>query len=238
MSSSVNKRAYDASSRRAQSAATRQRIIDVTRELFVERGYRATTIAAIAERAEVNATTIYGLVGRKPVLLKELVEQALSGADRPVAGADRDYVQAMRAEPDAATKLDLYATAVVDIQARLAPLFLALRDASTTEPEAATVWKEISDRRAANMRRLVDDLASTGQLRDDLTHNEAADIIWATNSTEFYLMLTSERAWDPNRFRHWLADTWCRLLLADRAYGESASRGTRRAESGAGIAEI
>ncbi len=43
----------------------------------------------------------------------------------------------------------------------------------------------ISDRRVTNMRRLVDDLAGTGQLRDDLSHDEAADIIWATNSTEF-----------------------------------------------------
>jgi AcrR family transcriptional regulator len=217
MTGPVKKRTYDATTRRAQSAATRQRIIDSGRELIVERGYRATTIAAIAERAEVNTATIYELVGRKPVLLRELVEQALSGADRPIAGADRDYVRAMRAEPDAAAKLEIYARAVTQIQSRLAPLFLALREASATEPGVAVVWQEIGDRRAANMRLLVADLATTGQLRVDLSHEDAADIIWATNSPELYVMLTSERAWAPGRFERWLADTWRRILLEDPA---------------------
>ncbi len=217
MTGPVKKRTYDATTRRARSAATRQRIIDSGRELIVDRGYRATTIAAIAERAGVNAATIYELVGRKPVLLRELVEQALSGAEGPIAGADRDYVRAMRAEPDAAAKLDIYARAVTQIQSRLAPLFLALREASATEPEVAVVWQEISDRRAANMRLLVADLATTGQLRVDLSHEDAADIIWATNSPELYVMFTSERAWAPDRFERWLADTWRRILLEDPA---------------------
>ena len=215
MDSRVNKRTYNATTRRAQSAATRQRIIDRARDLIVERGYRATTISAIAEQAEVNTATIYELVGRKPVLLRELVEQALSGTDHPIAGADRDYVAAIRDEPNAAAKLDIYARAVTQIQTRMAPLFLALRDASATEPEVADLWREISDRRAANMRLLVAELATTGQLRADLPHEDAADTIWATNSPELYVMLTSERAWNPDRFNQWLADTWRRLLLQD-----------------------
>jgi AcrR family transcriptional regulator len=213
MSEPVKKRAYDASNRRARSQATRQRIIDVARELVVERGYRATTIAAIAERADVNVATVYELVGRKPVLLKELVEQALSGTDRAVAGADRGYVAAMRNETDAAEKLAIYAAAVRAIQARLAPLFIALRDASSTEHEAATVWREISDRRAENMRLLVADLAATGRLRPELSIDDAADTIWAMNSSELYVLLTNERGWTPERFERWLADSWCRLLL-------------------------
>ncbi len=217
MSDPVNKRTYDTTSRRVQSAATRQRIIDSARELIVERGYRATTLAAVAELAEVNTATIYELIGRKPVILRELVEQALSGTDHPIAGSDRDYVRAMRDEPDAPTKLEIYARAVTRIQSRMAPLFLALRDASATEPEAAAVWQEISDRRAANMRLLVADLATTGQLRDDRSHEDAADAIWATSSSEFYVMLTSERGWSADRFEQWLADTWPRVLLEDSA---------------------
>ncbi len=213
--SPVNKRTYDSTVRRAQSEATRRRIIDSARELVVERGYRATTIAAIAEKADVNTATIYELVGRKPVLLRELVEQALSGTDRPIAGADRDYAREMRAELDAGIKLEIYAQAVARIQTRLAPLFLALRDASATEPDAAAVWKEISDRRAANMRHLVADLASSGQLRGDLSPDDAADIVWAMNSPEFFVLLASERAWGPDRFGNWLADAWRRLLLED-----------------------
>nr|MBA2738192.1 TetR/AcrR family transcriptional regulator [Nocardioidaceae bacterium] len=37
--------------------------------------------------------------------------------------------------------------------------------------------------------------------------------IWATNSSELYVLLTVERGWSADRYERWLADTWCRLLL-------------------------
>jgi AcrR family transcriptional regulator len=207
------RRTYDGTKRRARSGETRQRILDAARGLLLERGYRATTIAAIATQAEVNVDTVYRLVGRKPIVLRELIEQAISGTDRAVVADDRDYVRAMQATPDPVEKLAIYARAVRQIQARMAPLHLALRDASSTEAEAEEVWREISERRAANMRRLVQDLKSTGRLRPDMSINDAADVVWATNSPELYAMLTVERRWPPQRYERWLADTWCRLLL-------------------------
>ena len=208
------KRSYDATSRRARSAATRQRILEIARELLVEVGYRATTIAAVAARADVNVDTVYALVGRKPVLLKELIEQAISGTDSAVVAEERDYVKAVIAEADPAQKLVIYAAAVRQIQERMAPLFLALRDAAATEPEAQAVWREISDRRADNMRKLARDLSEAGGLRDDISIEAAADVIWAMNSSELYVLLTVERGWSSTQFEIWLADTWRRLLLA------------------------
>src|SRR4051794_4209973 len=160
------RRGYDGEQRRAQSGATRERILDRARELVVERGYRGATIAELARRAEVHVDTVYELVGRKPVILRELVERAISGADRPLDPFERDYVQQITAEPDAGAKLDLYAAAMRRIHARLAPLFLALRDASSTDPAAGQVWSEISERRARNMKMLAADLLSTGQVRE------------------------------------------------------------------------
>lgn len=63
------------------------------------------------------------------------------------------------------------------------------------------------------MRELAGDLAHAGGLRAGLSIDEAADTIWATNSSELYVLLTTERGWSPDRYQHWLADTWCRLLL-------------------------
>lgn len=209
----VKSRAYDNTGREAHSEETRQRILRAARELIVERGYRPTTVAAIATRAGVHVDTVYELVGRKPVLLRELIERALSGTDAVVAAEDREYVKAIRAEPDPARKLAIYARAVREIQARMAPLLLALRDASTTEPDAKQVWREISDRGAANMRKLARELDAAGGLRADLSVEEAADVIWATNSSELYVLLTVEREWPSERYERWLADTWCRLLL-------------------------
>ena len=213
MSEEVKRRDYDNASRRARSEGTRQRIIETARTLMVERGYRATTIADIARAAGVHVDTVYELVGRKPVLLRELIEQAISGAQAPVAAEERGYVKAMQAEPDPARKLVIYARAVREIQGRMAPLFIALRDASATEPEAREVWQAISERRATNMKRLADELRAAGGLRADLSIDEAADVIWATNSAELYVLLTVERGWSPARYERWLADAWSRLLL-------------------------
>ena len=208
------KRGYDGEQRRAQSEATRQRILDRARDLVVERGYRGATIAELARRADVHVDTVYELVGRKPVILRELVERAISGADRPLDPFERDYVQKITAEPDAGAKLDLYAAAMRRIHARLGPLFLALRDASTTDPAAGRVWTEISERRARNMRMLAADLLSTGQLRTNLGVDDIADTIWATNSPELHQLLTGDRGWTPEHYQAWLGDTWRRLLLA------------------------
>jgi AcrR family transcriptional regulator len=209
----VKKRRYEAAGRQAASAATRQRIVDTARELILQRGYRAATIGAIAAGAEVNVDTIYQLVGRKPLLLRELIEQAISGQDHAVTAEDRTHVIAIRAEPDPARKLEMYARAIRHTHVRLAPLLLALRDASTTEPEAEEVWREISERRAANMAKLIGDIKETGRLRPGLSIRDGADTVWVMNSPELFIMLTEERGWSLDHYERWLADSLIRLLL-------------------------
>ena len=215
MAREVKSRTYDNAGRQAQSDETKHRILEAARGLIVERGYRGTTVAEIARRADVHIDTVYQLVGRKPVVLRELIEQAVSGTSGAVAAEERQYVKDIEAEPDPGRKLDIYARAVREIQGRMAPLHLALRDASTTDPEAEAVWREISDRRAANMRRLAQGLEAAGGLRAGVSVDEAADVIWATNSSELYVLLTAERGWSPARYERWLAETWRRLLLPD-----------------------
>ena len=78
MSDNVKPRPYDTTGRQTQSAATRQRIVDAARVLMLERGYRSTTIAAIAAEAGVNTDSVYALVGRKPMVLRELISRTAS----------------------------------------------------------------------------------------------------------------------------------------------------------------
>src|SRR5260370_17833852 len=59
--------------RRPRAQATRRRIRDAARRLFVERGYVATTIEAIAGEAGVAVPTVYLAFGTKPALLAALL---------------------------------------------------------------------------------------------------------------------------------------------------------------------
>ena len=206
-------RPYRAPRREDAARRTRGRILDAARRLFVAEGYAGATIAAIAREAGVAVNTVYASVGRKPALFRLLVETAISGGDEPVPAEERDYVRRIRETRSARGKLEAYAAATRAIHARLAPLFVVLRAAAPGDPELTELWHEIAERRAGNMRLLAADLSATGQLDPSRDLQEVADIIWATNSADLYVLLVGERGWDPERYERWLADAWCRLLL-------------------------
>ena len=127
----------------------------------------------------------------EPVLFRLLVETAISGTDAPVPALERDYVRAIRAEPDPTRKLMLYAQAIGRIQQRLAPLVQVLQQAAAGDAE----------------------LAASGAVRPELSVEEVADVLWSMNSPELYLLLVGQGGWDPDRYQRWLADAWQRLLL-------------------------
>ena len=206
-------RPYHAPQRAERAAATRRAVVEAAHELFTTQGFTATTVGQIAERAGVAVDTLYAVVGRKPVLLREVVETAISGEGGPVPAEQRGYVQAVRAAPTAGEKIDLYAAAMVRIAARAAPVLLALRDAAARDAGCAALLAEITERRAANMLLLAADLRATGELRPDLSDREVADIVWSMNSAEYRALLVTERGWSTERYAAWLSDAWVRLLL-------------------------
>lgn len=214
MTDTVKTRAYDNRRREQRALETRTAVLAAARELFIEQGYLRTTVAEIARAAGVNVDTVYAAVGRKPQLLAELVETAISGAATALPPEQREYVQRIEASHDAVEKLTTYAGAATAIQARLAPVHQALRDAAATDGDCRELWARIDDRRAQNMRRFAASLRSTGHLRADLSDETVADIVWSASSPEQWHLLVVRRGWTPAQFEHHLLDTWTRTLLA------------------------
>jgi len=213
MNEPVKSRSYNSPAREAAARQTRREILAAARRLFVEGGYTGTTMAGIANEAGVALDTLYASVGPKPVIFRMLIESAISGVDEAVPALERDYVHAMRAEADASRKLAIYAHAVRSVQERLAPLYRVLQEAAPSEASLHAVWADISERRARNMHLLVADLLTEANLNPAITPDEAADILWATNSSEFFFLLVHQRGWSADRFEQWLAETWRQLLL-------------------------
>jgi AcrR family transcriptional regulator len=214
MAATPKRRSYDSSSRRKSADNTVQSILDAARKLFVEHGYNGTTMAAVAQAAGIALDTIYAAVGRKPKLLRLLIEGAISGTEEPIPAEERPYVRAIRAETGAVGKLWIYAAALCAIHPRLAPMVRILQMAAPFDAELAALWCEISARRASNMLLFAEDLLATGQIRAELSAQQVADIIWSTGSPEFYLLLVGERRWETEAFERWLGDTWVQLLCA------------------------
>ncbi len=55
--------------------------------------------------------------------------------------------------------------------------------------------------------------AGLPSLPNGLTVEEAADLVWATNGPEFYLLLVEERGWPLERYEQRLSELWSDLHL-------------------------
>ena len=56
-------------------------------------------------------------------------------------------------------------------------------------------------------------LHQEGQLRPDVSVEEAGDMLWTCNSPEVYELLVVQRGWTPERYGRWVADTLTAALL-------------------------
>ena len=137
-----------------------------------------------------------------------------AGVDEPVPAEQREYVTAVRAAKGARAKLTTYAEALERVFPTVVPLSEALRVAAIGDLDCRRVWEGLIERRAANMLMLARDLRATGDLRDDLSDEEVAHLIWMTNSPEFYLLATSGGR-SAADFRAVVLDLWTRTFLAD-----------------------
>ena len=127
---------------------------------------------------------------------------------------ERDYVRAIHAEPDPRRKLAIYAHGRDRDSAASGP---ALRGLARGRPRRARSWRRCGPRSPSAGRAIcacfVADVAAAGGLRTGVSVDDAADLVWATNAPEFYLLLVGERGWDTARFGAWLGELWTRTLL-------------------------
>src|SRR3954447_20171588 len=86
-------RQYRSQLRAEQARRTRTRITDAARALFMERGFAATTIAAVAEQAGVAPETVYAIYHTKPGLLEGVVRSAVFRDGEPEEILQADWVK-------------------------------------------------------------------------------------------------------------------------------------------------
>lgn len=207
------RRRYNSAIRQEQAGETRTRILEASRRLFLERGYVATSIEAIAREAGVAGQTVYAAYGNKRTVLARLMDVSLGGDDQPVGVLERREPQRMRNEPDQRAQLRMMAHGIREIMERAGPIFDVMRSAGTAEPEVAALYGRIQDERRRNMARVVGWVAENGPLRDGLSMDDAADIVWTLTSAEVHRLLTADRGWPEERYERWLGDTLIASML-------------------------
>lgn len=207
------KRRYDNSRRLAQVRASRLRVIDAAKKLFLEQGYPATTLESVADAAEVALPTLYRLFGSKRALLTAVLDTSFVGDDEPVSFVDRPAVKAALAEPDPAKLIDQFAAIAREFMDRSSGILHVLATAAQIDPEAADLLTDIRRQRHTGQSGIVAALIERGALDPRLDASEACDFVYLLWSPEAHRTLTIERGWTPRQYEAWLARALRRTLL-------------------------
>jgi AcrR family transcriptional regulator len=197
------KRKYDATSRRAAAAATRDRICAAAEELFVRDGYARTSIRAVAKAAGVAEATIYLTFPGKAALLDAVIVRATR--DNPSEGLD-----AIAAAPPEEI-LPRLASANAVLMARAGRLIALGESASFMDAELRPLRERAHRNLRAAFRVVADRLDDAGLLRAGA--QEAADALYAIAGESTYLRMTEGAGLPSDDYARWLTDTLGAVLL-------------------------
>jgi AcrR family transcriptional regulator len=196
----------------ARTRLARRAVIEAARTLFVDRGYAATTVDAVSKQSDVPVATVYRLFASKLGILKALLDTSIAGDDRPVAVQDRPEVAARFDEADPRAMLAGVAGITTEINRRTNDVYRVLVGAARSDPAAAELLDTVDRQRDAGQRRVARSLARAGALREGLRERDAADLVHALMSPDLYRLLVVDRAWRPERYEAWLAETLVQQL--------------------------
>lgn len=169
---------------RAESAAeTRQRILDAVAERMRTAPTEPVSIDQVARLAKVSRSTIYVVFGSRVGLFEAFAEDLWDRtgfADLVQAVKTADALEQLRAATRAACRMfggDVDVYRVLNAMARLDP------DAVGQVVDSAE-----NDRRRG-MGRLAKRLGEDGYLRDDVTTEQALDLLWLLGSFDAFYHL-------------------------------------------------
>lgn len=191
-------RDYRSTVRERHAQDTRQTILDAAAELFAERGYARTSIAAVAEAAGVAVNTVYTSVGGKPALVTALTED---GAQDELAV---DAAHAVTKLTDAREVLRLVAERTGAVQQRRQRIIAIVMDNRTADKDVAAAAELAISATRARLDVAANRLVELGGLRAGLDQARVAQILW------FYFGFESWRTmwsfgWSLDEASAWLA---------------------------------
>jgi AcrR family transcriptional regulator len=210
------KRRYDSSGRQAQARRSRQVILDAAERQFLEGGYAATTIAAIAGEAGVSVETIYKAFGGKPGLVRAIYHRGLAGREAVPAFQRADAMR--ERETDPRTIMRNWGVLTSEVSSVVSPIVRLVRAAAASDPDMAALLKANNDIREQRARHHARFLKQRGYLRQGVTLAQATDILWTCTSDELYDLLVVQRGWSLPRFARFLADYLIATLLPPAHY--------------------
>jgi AcrR family transcriptional regulator len=191
--------------------------VHAAHELFVRDGYRATTLAAVADAAGVAHRTVYVRFGTKAALLKRVVDVALVGDLAPIDVVSREWYQTATSAPTLDARIAAFARGSTRLLTAAADIVAVAREAEPTEPLLAD---HANAGRAATQEAIE---RFWLRARDDGLLPPECDVAWLAETTSLlahfdtYLLMRKVQPGTAQRYESWLASTFRRTVTASRA---------------------
>jgi len=194
--------------RRAEyAAATRQAIHDAARELFVTKGYFATTVDDIATAARVAPASVYAVVGGKQGLLNSIIEARTTAPD-----VEETYARITgHDDADELLRFITHATRVRFENAQA--LMRVVTDTAPHEPATAQALRSAYASLRTGLNLTARRLAELKALRDGVDTESATDTLWFYLCNQAYFTLTGENHWSLDKAEEWLLESLRTALL-------------------------
>jgi AcrR family transcriptional regulator len=175
----MDERRYRQTRRATSAEGTRTRILEAARATLERGPVGALRVEEVAREAGVARSTVYLLFGSRSGLF-----DALARFLRDSAGFDA-LIAASRL-PDALDNMRASQRAAVAMYAQLPDLARAMFTLAAIDPDAVAAVAAIEDGRRPGMERLATALAAQGYLREDITVQEAVDILTVITSFQAF----------------------------------------------------
>jgi AcrR family transcriptional regulator len=195
-------------------------MLDAAYRLFLERGYAATSIRAVAQEAEVSDQTVYAVFADKPSLLVEVGRDVISGYLSQDAAPIRDFETEIRTVADPGDRIALAAAWNRSVWERGMLRFESmLLDAAATDPRASEVAAAVWKRKYDENKELFAVAFPEETRRPSDDFDDLYDIFFALDSAAFVRILIDDRGWTFDQYEGWLRAIMRRLFsrLGDEA---------------------
>ena len=164
----------------------------MTRGLLTRAPLESVSLPVIAAEAEVARSTVYAIFGSREGLMVAVAEDLLE------RGGFARIGEALRG-PDVVRAFEISMDVAMDLYSREDAVGSALLSLAAVDRDASSAAARLNRGRREGMRKIAQRMHDQGVLRDDVTVDEAADVLWLITSFETFGQLYRGRSLTPKQ---------------------------------------
>ena len=162
----------------------------MTRELLARAPLESVSLPEIANRAEVARSTVYTIFGSREGLMVAVAEDLLE------RGGFARIGQALR-NPDVVRGFEISVDVAMELYSQEDAVGQALLSLAAVDRDASSAAARLNFGRREGMRKLAERMHAQSALREDVSVEQASDILWLVTSFETFAQLYRDRKLTP-----------------------------------------